>query len=77
MISPLYEQLTEDICWMQLSECHTFVLYILFSILLGDNVDNYVFLTVILFVKVVFCCQLSSVSGQMLFVKFLLNFVIN
>lgn len=30
---------------MQLSECCTFVLYTLCSVLLGDNVSNYVFVT--------------------------------
>ena len=59
---------------MQLSERCTFVLYILSSVLLGDNVSNYVFLTVILCVKLVFYCQPSSVSGQILFVKFLAKF---
>lgn len=64
MIFPLYEQLTEDICPMQLSGHCTFVLYILFSVLLEDNVSNYVFMRVMLFLKVVFHCQPSPVSSQ-------------
>lgn len=64
MISPLYEQLTEDICWMQLSEWHVFALDGLFSMLQMDNMANYVLLSVLLFVKMVLYCQLSSASGQ-------------
>lgn len=46
MISPLYEQLTEDICWMQLSEWRMFALDGLFSMLQMDNMANYVLLSV-------------------------------
>lgn len=53
MISPLYEQLTEDICWMQLSECCTFALDGLFSMLQTDNIPNYVLLSMLLFAKMV------------------------
>lgn len=59
MISPLYEQLTEGICWMQLSECCT-----LFSMLQTDNIPNYVLLSMLLFAKMALHCQLSSASGQ-------------